>query len=303
MSENAPSAVTGPGLTAGNVALRLGVAVTTLRSWHQRYGLGPSQHLPPTHRRYSEQDLARLETMRQLTTRGVPAAKAARIALAPRRTDSPADDTTPALDAGSSSRGLMRAATRLDVAMMAEILARAISTYGVLDTWDLLIRPALSAIGRRHDPTGLHIDVEHLLSRCISQALTEVTRTCTVPVPPRTLLACADEEQHTLPLEALAALLATRQVGTRMLGPRVPPQALVAVVRRTGPTVVALWSQTPATADPRQLTALLAARPAPALILAAGPGWNPATVPHDIAQPADLAQATDLTRALVGATS
>ena len=63
------------------------------------------------------------------------------------------------------------------------------------------------------------------------------------------------------------------------------------------------WSQTPATADPHQLITLLGTRPAPGLILAIGPGWNPAAVPHDIAQPADLAQATHLTRAIVGATS
>ena len=30
--------------SAGAVARRLGVAVTTLRTWHQRYGLGPSLH-------------------------------------------------------------------------------------------------------------------------------------------------------------------------------------------------------------------------------------------------------------------
>ena len=40
-------------LSAGAVARRLGVAVTTLRTWHQRYGLGPSQHVPGQHRRYT----------------------------------------------------------------------------------------------------------------------------------------------------------------------------------------------------------------------------------------------------------
>ena len=43
---------------------------------------------------------------------------------------------------------------------------------------------------------------------------------------PRTLLACADEEQHSLPLEALAAALAERGIGARLLGARVPPDAL-----------------------------------------------------------------------------
>ncbi|MEV5446862.1 MerR family transcriptional regulator, partial [Streptomyces sp. NPDC052644] len=65
-------------LSAGAVARRLGVAVTTLRTWHQRYGLGPSQHVPGHHRRYTPADLARLEIMRKLTAEGVTPAEAAR---------------------------------------------------------------------------------------------------------------------------------------------------------------------------------------------------------------------------------
>ncbi|HYN95703.1 MAG TPA: MerR family transcriptional regulator, partial [Pilimelia sp.] len=66
------------GLSAGAVARRLGVAVTTLRTWHQRYGLGPSHHEPGHHRRYTPEDLARLEVMRRLTAQGVTPAEAAR---------------------------------------------------------------------------------------------------------------------------------------------------------------------------------------------------------------------------------
>src|SRR5918912_1763485 len=64
-------------LTAGAVARRLGVAVTTLRTWHQRYGLGPSQHVPGQHRRYTPDDMNRLQVMRRLTAQGVPPAEAA----------------------------------------------------------------------------------------------------------------------------------------------------------------------------------------------------------------------------------
>ena len=56
--------MTDDGLTAGAVARRLGVAVTTLRTWHQRYGLGPSEHVPGHHRRYTAEDLDRLQVMR-----------------------------------------------------------------------------------------------------------------------------------------------------------------------------------------------------------------------------------------------
>src|SRR6185437_10555364 len=64
--------------SAGAVARRLGVAVTTLRTWHQRYGLGPSLHEPGQHRRYTEQDIERLERMQRLIAAGVAPGEAAR---------------------------------------------------------------------------------------------------------------------------------------------------------------------------------------------------------------------------------
>ena len=67
-------------LAAGAVARRLNVAVTTLRSWHQRYGLGPSGHEAGTHRRYTPEDLGRLEVMCTLVANGVPPGEAARYA-------------------------------------------------------------------------------------------------------------------------------------------------------------------------------------------------------------------------------
>src|SRR6185295_18967017 len=68
-------------LSAGAVARRLGVAVTTLRTWHQRYGLGPSRHVPGQHRRYTPEDLDRLQVMRRLIGQGIAPAEAAAWAL------------------------------------------------------------------------------------------------------------------------------------------------------------------------------------------------------------------------------
>jgi MerR family transcriptional regulator, light-induced transcriptional regulator len=105
------------------------------------------------------------------------------------------------------------------------------------------------------------------------------------------LLACADEEQHTLALEALAAGLAEAGVESRFLGARVPAGALAAVIERTGPLVVVVWSQSAATADAGQWTAVLPVRPRPAAIFAAGPGWNAADLPAAVERPSSLADA------------
>lgn len=291
--------MTEDGLTAGAVARRLGIAVTTLRTWHQRYGLGPSQHVAQHHRRYSEDDIARLEVMRRLTSRGLPAAEAARVALADRPVprNAPAraggGHTLPVGRAGPAARGLARAAMRLDARTMVELVADAVREHGVEHSWERLLCPVLRGMGERHAATRHLVEVEHLLSRSISEVLASVPRPLDGP-PPRVLLACADEEQHSLALEALAATLAERGIASRLLGARVPPQALADAVRRTGPAVVVVWSQLPETGDPAQLSALEAVRPRPMIVVAAGPGWPAEGVPPAVHRPESLAAATAL---------
>lgn len=294
-------------LSAGAVARRLGVAVTTLRTWHQRYGLGPSEHVPGHHRRYTPADLARLEVMRRLTAEGVAPAEAARWARQGPDVARPGADvrartavgrdggpTIPVGRAGPAARGLARAAMRLDSVAISERIARAIATDGVVATWDRLLRPVLVGIGERHDATGGLVEVEHLVSRCVSESLAAAARAAAPAGPPRILLACADEEQHSLPLEALAAALAEVGAGYRMLGARVPVPALLEAVNRTGPAAVVVWSHTRTTADPGQLAALLAAHRRPLLVLAAGPGWQADTLPAGVVRPVDLSEALSL---------
>lgn len=299
-------------LSAGAVARRLGVAVTTLRTWHQRYGLGPSEHVPGHHRRYTPADLARLETMRRLTANGVAPAEAARWAVQAPDTEPPGPGvgagkrsardgggaTIPVGRSGPAARGLARSAMRLDSNAINEVIDRAIRTDGVVTTWDTLLRPVLAGIGERHVATAALIEVEHLVSRCVSEAFAAVVRAHAPDGPPRLLLSCADEEQHSLPLEALGAALAEAGIAHRLLGARVPVRALLEAVNRTGPAAVVLWSQTRSTADPAQLTALLTGPHRPLLVFAAGPGWRAGSLPAGVVRPVDLAEALSLAAAV-----
>jgi len=288
------------GLTAGAVARRLGVAVTTLRTWHQRYGLGPSEHVPGQHRRYTEQDLGRLEVMRRLTARGVPPAEAAAWARQKPPPDVPSGrpggGQIIALGAATpAARGLALAAMRLDAPSMRDLLDTAVADHGVVHAWDTVIAPVLIGIGERIEATKRFVEVEHLLSRSITEVLGAVRRP-TGTDPPRALLAAADEEQHTLPLEALAAALAQAGVPTRLFGARVPPRALGDAIARTGPAVVVLWSQMPETGDPAQLLRVTTAPHPPLLVAAGGPGW-PADLPPTVARLTNLAEAVHAVRA------
>ncbi|MEU4424265.1 MerR family transcriptional regulator [Actinoplanes sp. NPDC024001] len=295
------------GLSAGAAARRLGVAVTTLRTWHQRYGLGPSRHEPGHHRRYTVEDMVRLQVMQRLTAQGVAPAEAAAWA---RRSPVP-DETTPVdapattpvdapagggqaialgVRADPAARGLARAAMRLDAPSMRYIIEGAITGRGVVPTWNQVIMPVLIGIGDRYEATTRFVEVEHLLSRTVTEALAAVPRPPRDRAP-RVLLAAADEEQHTLPLEALAAALAELGVPTRLFGARVPPRALLDAVDRTGPAVVVLWSQLPTTGGVEQLERVLAVPRPPLIVAAAGPGWPVTDLPPEVTPLGNLADA------------
>lgn len=59
-----------PLYTVRAVARRLGLPTATLRSWSQRYGIGPSGHSPGRHRLYSRADIAVVELMPDLVGKG-----------------------------------------------------------------------------------------------------------------------------------------------------------------------------------------------------------------------------------------
>lgn len=300
LTPDRPEAVLG----VAAVARRLGVATGTLRTWDRRYGLGPSGHTAGSRRRYTARDLARLEVMRGLMIEGVTPAEAARVALESelgevdgqlvahrprgrRRTERAGGGrVVPLRDASPAARGLARAAMSLDADACTSMLLAGLRRRGVVATWDEVLLPVLGGVGERWRSTGHGVEVEHLLSECAETALrTGVRPREPLPGVRPVLLAGLEPEDHRLPLVALAAALGEQAVRVRMLGVRLPLQALGDAVARTGPAAVFLWSHGasgPAALPPSEL---LSVRPRPALVLG-GRGWqeeryNPAVIRVD----------------------
>ena len=345
------------------------MAPPTLRTWDRRYGLGPSGRVEGTHRRYTDDDVARLALMRRLVSQGIAPSEAARVALAtaterlepvppagsavtdqsmsllvspmpaegspvgPAAPDelsaesvaqfaaelSAAGVPTPPAIVGSytgdvfrtsvppaasrphsSAQGLAlaRALLALDAAAITDIVADSVGRQGVVGGWESLIAPALRAVGERWERQQRGVEMEHVFSECVQSVLRRRALDLggdPTNVPP-VLLSCAPEEQHSLPLHALAAALAERRVGCVVLGARVPMSALAAAVRRTRSVAVFVWSQVPETAA-FDVSAMPAGGP-PARVVTGGPGWDPARLPAGVVHVGEFARSVDMLVAL-----
>jgi MerR family transcriptional regulator, light-induced transcriptional regulator len=253
-----------PRYTVRVVADRVGVPVPTLRSWNQRYGVGPVGHSPGRHRLYSEADIAVVEAMLELIGEGVSPGGAARAAL---------DAVVPTEPDPAS---LVAAAFEFDVVAAGRQLDRHIRHFGVVDTWDRLVRPAFAAIEARQLGGEGCVDVEHALSWTVSRSLQRLP--ITADESPSIILACSEDEAHSLALEALRAALGERERGALMLGADVPAAALIDAIQRHGGSVtVVLWAQTTDTAD---IATAKAVMEADAQLLVGGPGWTSARLPR-----------------------
>lgn len=192
------------------------------------------------------------------------------------------------------ARGLARAASAMDAEGIRAVLLDSVTADGLVVSWDQVARPVLVAVAQRWESTGRGVEIEHLVSDCV----TAVFNARAVLAPARAglrpvLLAGMPREQHVLPLTVLAAVLAERGIPCRPLGADLPADALADAVRRTAPAAVVLWSQVPETADADVVTGLPRTRPRHRLLVG-GVGWDETLLPPAITRLSTLVDAADL---------
>lgn len=281
-----------PTLPVSAVARRLGVAPATLRTWDRRYGVGPSDHTDGRHRRYSPHDIARLEIMQRALLAGASTAEAAKYALEamvtdpavadipvqPRRHGMP--DEPP--QASRLARSLSAAVLRLESHRVQLLLEEAIETAGPAVAWEEVVRPVLSAIGGGWRACHAGAESKHLLKTLMLAALHRATPVARRPRNHHPVL-LADEpgERPDLTVHALAAELARRGIHPMTFGGGLPPEALVAVVRRTKPAVVVLCAQRSEIADATIFRRIARGR-SRGRLFACGPGWQGLDLPRTV---------------------
>jgi methanogenic corrinoid protein MtbC1 len=185
-------------------------------------------------RRYSEVDLAALRRMRDAITAGLTCAEAAALVNADL-------DATP----DELATAFLRAADALDSAGVVEVLDRGFWLHGLATTVDDVLLPALREIGSRWVKREWDVAQEHLASTTVQGWLRahQQRETRLLSAGPVVVLACGPEEQHTLALDAFAALLAQEGLTSLDLGAQTPAASLEATVTRLDPAAVVVSCQ------------------------------------------------------------
>jgi MerR family transcriptional regulator, light-induced transcriptional regulator len=230
-------------LRIGELSRLVGVPVELLRAWERRYGLLEPARTAGGFRLYSEDDIARVRTMRAHLDRGLSAAESARATLAESR-----ESSTSIVADGAGE--LARALERFDDMGAQAVVDRLLATV----TLDVVLRrvviPYLHELGEKWERGEISVGQEHFASNVLRGRLSGLARGWDRGAGPRALLACAEEEQHDLPLLIFGVALRSHGWRISYLGADTPRASLAQAVDALAPAAVVLSGTVPGVFDP-----------------------------------------------------
>lgn len=253
-------------LNIAAIAKRTGVAPDTLRKWEQRYGVLQPERTTGGQRRYSQQDVARVEWLRDRLAEGWRIGEAARVL-----TES---DVTAPEDAQALGVMLVEATLSSETATVGALLDQAFAVMPVEQAMEDVVSPFLRWIGDAWHAGELSIATEHAVTSRIRARLEQLMVDERSGVRGTAVLACAPDEQHDLGLLMIAILMRADGWAVEYLGASTPVADAVAHARSIGARLVCFSCTRDDTFRElhRQLAAIDGDLPR---ILVGGPGVDP----------------------------
>lgn len=282
-----------PLLNIAAISRRTGIAPDTLRKWEARYGVLRPQRTQGGQRRYTEQDVARVEWLRDRLQDGWRIGEAARML----------EETTvtPVSDPGALRDALTEAAVSDDPSRVGALLDQAFAVLPLDVSLDQVLAPTLRWIGEEWHGGRLSIAQEHAASARVRAKLEQLMADQRGGVRGTAVLACAPGELHDLGLLMLAVALRADGWRVEYLGANTPVEHAVDHAERIGAAVVCFSASRPDTAAAleRGLAALEASPAAEIVVGGSGVGGGSGRLAHGSRRsPARIADAVAELRAL-----
>lgn len=227
-------------LRIGELSRRAGVSPELLRAWERRYELLRPERSAGGFRLYGDEDVARVQVMRQHLSRGLSAAEAARLAVDTATAPPVSTAPPPGLVAE-----LMEAFVAYDEVAAHASLDRLISTYSLETVLREALIPLLHEIGVRFERGELSIAQEHFASNLLRGRLMGLARGWGQGSGPSAVLACPPGEFHEFGLIAFGLALRARGWRITYLGADTPIATVLQAVKDMGPRIVALVAEHP----------------------------------------------------------
>jgi DNA-binding transcriptional MerR regulator len=229
-------------LRIGELSRRVDVPVASLRAWEARYGLLSPDRTKGGFRLYGPDDVKRVLAMQANLERGLSAAEAARQALSASH-----EGTAPLL--AEVADELDAALARFDETSAQAALDRLFGSLTVHAALREVVVPYLRELGERWQRGEISIAQEHFASNVIRGRLVALARGWGRGSGPLAVLACAEDEQHDLPLVLFGLLVRTYGWRIAYLGADTPLPSLVQAVRELHPSAVVVSGTTRGSLD------------------------------------------------------
>ncbi|MGH3474720.1 MAG: MerR family transcriptional regulator [Aeromicrobium sp.] len=244
----------------GAVSSRLNVTASTLRTWERRYGVGPSFRTQGGHRRYTEQDINRVEMMRRLLSRGVSAQDAARVArsLDLEDLDHALSDGYHESNGATPAEDLLAAVASGDREELSRLFAGVLRQTPVIAAWQDVLSPALRLLTTESGSDGVAADAASVASEILVRELRGLVAFERLPDTGHTnvLFARSLPAVEAIPLLVLEAALVQAGLATHTVGPELDGRAVAALVMRLRPDLLLTWGHPPTPPLRRAMTEL-----------------------------------------------
>jgi methanogenic corrinoid protein MtbC1 len=219
-------------LNIAALAQRTGVAPDTLRKWEQRYGVLRPERTPGGQRRYTQDDVERVEWLLARLREGYRIGEAASMLDLP---ESEAPQTPAAF-----CQALLSATAEGNAQALERLLDAAFALHPRTLVFSRIVRPLFEAVGDGWAEGEISVGQEHLVTGAVRARLERYLAGGRKAPGPTAVLACVPGERHELGLMMLGAMLRSEGWDVLYLGADTPAADAVEVAERADAQVLAL---------------------------------------------------------------